>query len=783
MKKIWMWLAGSIAVISCGVLVVAYWMEPGKMANALFGKRLYFNPTQQLQLAFVQTKLQWLGWYLLSLSIAAIFLQKTIFTKFSAAISETNVRKHPYLFLFVVSFVSLYFELIFIRWVSAEIRIFSFFKNIPLLAAFFGLGLGCLLTHKKPLAVLFLPLLAIFIAVIGFGSDTFLRLLSQAGNTLTKDAHVWGHTFSQKWQWLSMVIFYGGVLLFFLWQVVCFIPLGQLVGQAFEGLEPLRAYSINIFGSLTGILAYYVFAHLHTSPITWFIIGMVPFLWILHQKRFVLISGLVLMTISLFIMSDTMFERMWSPYNRLSVVDSYLWKNDKGEGSILPSEKGAWVKIGYRIDVNDLFFMDITDFSTDFLQNHPKLYKDPQTYGYNIPYHILKPKKVLIVGAGAGNDVAAALRHGVDEVHAVEIDPIIAAVGKKYHPEKPYSSPKVKLIINDARHHFTHTTEKYDLVVFGLLDSHSLFSTHSSVRLDNYVYTLESFAAVKNILKPQGTVFVTFATEKSWMLQRFALIFEQVFAQQPQIVNARRGMAFVGGLRNDYTQLIADSFLKNYPLKMGEDIRMSTDDWPFMYMKNNSIPMNYIIALTMMILSTILLIYRFLPRPLTKGVAHFFWLGVAFLLIEAKSITELALLWGSTWIVSSVVITTIMILILLANLCAMRFRFKSKHPLYVLLLLSIAISYSLDLKWFIGHNFLLNYLLPTLLICLPLFFAGIIFAVSFRSFSNPQSALGWNLLGAFLGGIFEYSSLIFGFKMMAIFAAVAYILSWIYSRD
>jgi len=43
------------------------------------------------------------------------------------------------------SLLSLFFELLMIRWISSEIRIFAYFKNFVLVACFLGFGLGCYL--------------------------------------------------------------------------------------------------------------------------------------------------------------------------------------------------------------------------------------------------------------------------------------------------------------------------------------------------------------------------------------------------------------------------------------------------------------------------------------------------------------------------------------------------------------------------------------------------------------------------------------------------------------
>ena len=58
---------------------------------------------------------------------------------------------------------------------------------------------------------------------------------------------------------------------------------------------------------------------------------------------------------------------------------------------------------------------------------------------------------MLIVGAGSGNDAAGALRNGVEDVVAVEIDPAIIDFGRQYHPEQPYDDPRVRVVNDDAR--------------------------------------------------------------------------------------------------------------------------------------------------------------------------------------------------------------------------------------------------------------------------------------------------------------------------------------------
>ena len=135
---------------------------------------------------------------------------------------------------------------------------------------------------------------------------------------------------------------------------------------------------------------------------------------------------------------------------------------------------------------------------------------------YDFPYKAHQAlENVAVVGAGTGNDVAAALRSGARHVEAIEIDPAIQQIGKSDHPEKPYSDPRVHAVVNDARSFLRTTEQTFDLIVYGLLDSHTLLSQGSSVRLDSFVYTGEGFHEARARLKPEGVLSLSFAVLSS----------------------------------------------------------------------------------------------------------------------------------------------------------------------------------------------------------------------------------------------------------------------------
>src|SRR5438045_6460831 len=64
------------------------------------------------------------------------------------------------LMLFLASFLALYFELVVIRYLSTEIRVFAYLKNLALVASFFGIGLGMIVVDPHKTTKKLFPLFA-----------------------------------------------------------------------------------------------------------------------------------------------------------------------------------------------------------------------------------------------------------------------------------------------------------------------------------------------------------------------------------------------------------------------------------------------------------------------------------------------------------------------------------------------------------------------------------------------------------------------------------------------
>jgi SAM-dependent methyltransferase len=575
--------------------------------------------------------------------------------------------------------------------------------------------------------------------------------------------------------------------------VYLFVPFGRLLGRLLgESSSPLRAYTINILGSLAGILLFTLLSFVSSPPPVWFglFFAFAAILIFAEGQRKPLISLAALTAISLVLLiwrggatsRGPEREEIWSPYQKLDIVVMDV-----------PVD-GRTVRAGYVINVNNVPYQQAVNLSYEFVRAHPEVYglRDPELMKfdhYHLPYLFANQlDDVLIVGAGSGNDAAGAVRNGVRHIDAVEIDPRIIDIGKKLHPERPYWSERVNVVNDDARSFFHRTNKSYDLVVFGLLDSHTLSSNLSNVRLDNFVYTMESIEQAKSLLKPDGVLVLIFDVRDSFMGQSLFQIMTRVFGQPPlcfklkDSIRGWGGSVFVGGdaktvsgtmARNPFLHTLVDRSFATAELAT----QIPTDDWPYLYLNGRRIPsLHYIIFGMLMLISAVMVRREFSGA---KGIDwHFFFLGAGFLLIEVQNVSKLALLFGATWLINSIITSAILTMILLANYFVARIDIKSLAPYYAGLILTLIVIYFFPLGRLAALSLLPRAIASGTLLSLPIFFAGIIFADSFKKAADLGKVFASNLLGAMLGGMLECTSFIVGIRALLLLAFALYLLSY-----
>ena len=680
--------------------------------------------------------------------------------------------------LLLASFLTLFAELAIIRWISVEVRVFAYFKNLALLLCFVGFGLGCALVYERVRwsagVKAFLGL--VLIVRLPWSQGPLERLSHNLG--AAADVEIWAA--GSSWRWLP---FLGAAILagaLFLLIVLVFVPLGQAVSRQMNlAPRPLGAYSWNLLGSLAGILAFMATSRLMLPPAFWLGAVLVGFAVLQAQRREQLLVAALI--IPLVLLLHDAAERdgyiVWTPYQQIQYSRHYARNGDFAGGMV-------WVNhAGYQSMVN---------LSSWFLTRHPGVLREPVDENpYNLPFRFAVPTpSVLVVGSGTGNDVAGALRNGSRSVDAVEIDPAILEVGRREHPEHPYESPRVATYLTDARRYLKRSTTRYDLILFGLLDSHTQFSDYSNMRIDNFVYTEEAFREAVRHLNPGGVIFVKFQVDRPWMAVRLAEMLRQVFDKSPVIFKADSSFSvsatcFVIGAGNQVEDALAgDRRLADFVRQKAtalhmKDIPITTDDWPYLYQEGRWIPRTYFSVALLVILIAVGFYFQIGEGARRMPSLFFFAMGAGFLLLETQLISRLALFFGTVWQVNGIVISALLLALLLANLIVEYGNNVLRRSWALIGLLSgLAIAYWVPFNR-IPLSPTLTGLIAAGVFAIPVIFAGTLFALEFRIVDSPSAALGANMLGAVAGGLMENLSLLFGMRALLLIAIGVYCLAGI----
>ena len=696
-------------------------------------------------------------------------------------VSPEALGGFSYTRLVLASVLGLFLELLMIRWISSEIRMFAYFKNFVLIACFLGFGLGCYLCRRRiNVFLLVLPLFAIAV-LIKLPWAPFRELVGHLPSFLGvfSEMNFWsvGQYALSTYTIVGVLAAIIVVVLVFALTTFVFIPIGQFVGWYLENApKGILGYTVNILGSLAGILLYTLLCFLYLPPAIWLLFAAilsVVLVWRVSWLRFATTVAFLLCIGLAALRGNKNVTVYWSPYQELSVAPV----TQSGE------------TIAFDLKTNGDWYQKIFNLSGQFVDSHPALFKDvsPSWNAYNLPYHFYPhPNSVLVLGAGTGNDVAAALRNGANRVVAVEIDPLILRLGKKLHFEQPYSSDRVIPVLNDARSFLQNDSEQFDLIMFSLLDSHTTSSHFTNIRIDNYVYTREALQAARRHLKPDGLMVVKFWVAAPWIAGRLYGLMNDTFGHPPlqvaveQPIYATAGSFYISGSPERLQQSLSDPALTQYvqahPAGPVETTTLTTDDWPYFYQRAPGLPLTVVIISLVLVL----LCWLFLRQAGVHSGSirwHFFFLGAGFLLLEAQIVSKMALLFGTTWVVNSIVIAGLLLLIVASNLLV---DFVPRIPFslaYAGIFATILFSYFIPLDKLFFPSLPAKMLAATLVLCLPVFFAGIVFIKSFAVDLFSGQALGSNLFGALVGGLLESLSYWTGIRFLLVLVALFYLAS------
>lgn len=637
---------------------------------------------------------------------------------------------------------ALFAELALIRWIPANVAYIAFYANLVLIASFLGIGLGILIGGRaRGAGTAFFVLLFATVALV------FATKLDVRFGTLGEQAE------RSAIDVASLVV----PLLAFVLVAATLAAIAVPLGGLFRALPPLTAYAVDIGGSISGVLAFAACSALGSPPLLWFaiVIALVAAAAALggatRPSRLAVACGAS--TLILLLGASTLSGDLWSPYNRIS-----------------PYRQGGVLVIA----ANGIPHQTFHSASSP---DRPAFYE--QVYRW-LPDR--RFDRVLVIGAGNGTDVASALVHGASLVDAVEIDPTILAMGVQEHPDRPYQDARVRRTVDDGRAFLRRSTERYDLILFALTDSLTLITSSSNLRLESFLYTRESFVEAVAHLTPDGVIAVYNFYSDPWVYERLSTTLRDVTGEDPLLRtyatgNAAAHAAGPGVARARAQGLVRDAVSPAAAVTPDP----ATDDWPFPYLRERVLAPFYIVALGVLLLislASVLGVARLAGTSLRGFSPHFFVLGVAFLLLETKSLATFALLFGTTWLVNVLAIVGVLLSVF-AAIAVNAWRPVPRVFLYPLLFGSLLVAYLLPPEQLLLDVPALRYALAAAVAFAPVFFANLVFTRSFRDTAHPDMAFASNLLGAVVGGVLEYAALLTGYRQLLVLVAALYVVAWL----
>ena len=697
-----------------------------------------------------------------------------------------------------------------IRWLGSTVIFLTFFTNIVLLACFLGMSVGCLAATRNQDFINRVIPLTLWTIALAFGAFAFYKLygrvLIDVGGQGSPQQVFFGTEYHAKDPSYFVLPIEVVASVFFAMTALIFVGLGQIMGRAFNQVSnPVLAYSINILGSLVGIVAFGAASYLRTSPVTWFLISVGTCFYFVNGSRVLRFCQFLTLLVVVAVLSgygiDTGKSKiLWSPYYKV-VYDTEM-------GGIETNN------IGHQQMVQ------IRESAPAYLLPH-LLNRDAG----GMPF-----EDVMIVGAGSGNDVQAALTQGAKHVDAVEIDPVLNQIGRRHHPDRPYDVQRVSIQIDDGRSFVRKIQRTYDLVSYAVVDSLVLHSGYSSLRLESFLFTEQAFRDIKQKLEPNGVFAMYNIYRQGWVVARLAKMAEKVFGTKPLVLSLpyQSEITPEGNQGNHLTLLLVGPspssrldailakfkrdgfFWVNEKPKWNEDVNafgsgppevpgaqakdwqkiglaevdtsgvkwLPTDDWPFLYLREPTIPALNLRWMLLVVILSLALLSLFAPLRSSRPNGQMFFLGAGFMLLETKGVVQMALLFGSTWIVNSIIFFAILVMILLSNLFVLWFQPRRRWTLYyTLLIAALLINYLVPMNSYLGLSGVARAVLSCALVFAPVFFAGIIFALAFRDSQRPDIDLGSNIAGIILGGLSENLSLATGFNSLLLIAILFYLLS------
>jgi spermidine synthase len=629
--------------------------------------------------------------------------------------------------------------------------------------------------------------------------------------------------------------------LFFVLIALVMVGPGQEMGRAFNRVPHRgRAYAMNLLGSLAGILLFAVGSMVEMPPAVWFgvsALGLAVFLGrdaarppVLEYAGLATAVALSLFTSGVLPGSSTAVETRWSPYYRIDFQKSqgviatnligHQQVQPRGEPSVEPyalpylfrRDVGAWPEFRRVLIIGSGSGNDLSralqwcppDATIDAVEIDPVIQRLGAAYHPDQPY--ADPRVTLHLNDG---------RNFLRQAPAEEYDLVVFALIDSLVLQSGYSNLRLESYLftteafRDVRRVLkpTGVSAVYNFFRQGWIAARLRDEMKAAFDAEPVMLTNPPKDTVKLAEFDRGfTVFFAGRADALAPLRaRFAAT-GNTYWYPWAVPVAPDSPARFSPANDPPPPLTASGFV--VPMDIGgqaveprwvrfrvadlepstADLPPATDDWPFLYTRKPSVPEHTIRGMVLMVVLSLGLwsiVARAAGRtptaetqPSECGLAvRSFFLGAGFMLVETKAVVHMALLFGGTWTVNTVVFAAVLLMSLAGNLFAMKVRPTNLTPYYALLFAALALNVLIPLDAFLGLSPAVQIAGACLLAFAPVACAGVIFSASFARSNRPNQMFGANVAGALVGGLAENASMLLGFRYLIVVAAGFYLLS------
>jgi hypothetical protein len=641
--------------------------------------------------------------------------------------------------LVLLSLLAAGLALAFVRQIPAEVRVASAMGDLVRMAAVFGLGLGLVLQERRPVGWLFPTGLALVFAFVFVNRGVLSGETPEGVLVLLKDRALPVPLLRPPLPPAA------SAATLFACVVPAFVALGQALARAMKEVPRLTALGRALVGGLAAALLHALGTLLGLPP--WLVVcGLAGLAGLVltggrWERGAVLATGLAFL-----LFSHSPLPGQWSPYALVQHVEA-------------PS--------GGVIFANAAFHDVVLDPSSDPQDSHragdlaPSRWRRPHELFREI--HGRGPESVLILGSGAGNEVAAALDQGVLRVVAVEMDPVILEIGRRLHASAPYSDPRVEEVVDDPRHFLRTCRESFDLVVFGTLDRRTPPREEPLLPRRSFAYTREALEDARNRLGDGGLLAVHCPSGGTKPCSRVHEALRSVFGGHSRMI-AEGASAPLGAT------LVASGDLAppegNPGTVFGQtNGGLPTDEWPYLSGEQHRLEPVHLRLLGVagvLVLGVLLVLHR--VHPVSGLHVDYLLLGLGSGALGSVASARLALAFGRTWLVGTAALAAAFVLLLLANALVIRRRAPSLSLAWAGLLGLVLLDYLVPTSLVSGAKSPGEMAVVGLLLGAPVLCAGLCFSLLYGSEPSPGPPVGVALVGAMAGWLLGYVSIVIGMR-------------------